>query len=166
MEQSTSRYSPDEVRDDFVPKDVYYAQDFADLEAERLWPFVWQPACRLEEIPNVGDYLKYDIIDDSIIVVRTGPDTIKAYHNVCPHRGRPLVDENGSTKQFVCNFHGWRYNLDGANIKVVDKADWGGCLTSEDTHLTPVLCDTWGGFVFINMDLKAETLRAFLGPGA
>jgi phenylpropionate dioxygenase-like ring-hydroxylating dioxygenase large terminal subunit len=164
MDLSTSRYSPDEVHDDFVPKEVYFKQDFADLEAERLWPFVWQPACRLEEIPNVGDYLQYDIIDESIIVVRTAPDTIKAYHNVCPHRGRRLVDGTGNAKQFVCNFHGWRYNLDGENIKIIDKTDWGGCLTSEDTHLTEVLCDIWGGFAFINMDPKAESLRDFLDP--
>ena len=69
----------------------HISEDYARAEADRLWPKVWQHAGRVEEIPNVGDFLTYDIGDDSIIVVRTAPDTIKAYHNVCSHRGRRLV---------------------------------------------------------------------------
>jgi phenylpropionate dioxygenase-like ring-hydroxylating dioxygenase large terminal subunit len=157
-------YSPDDVRDDFIPKEVYYKQDFADLEAQHLWPYVWQIACRLEEIPEVGDYLTYNIVDDSIIIVRTGENTVQAHHNACPHRGRPLTEGTGNTKQFVCAFHGWRYKLNGENIKVVDKADWGGCLNSDDINLKKVQCDTWGGFVFINMDLRAASLVSFLDP--
>lgn len=164
MNFGETAYSPDQVRDDFIPKEVYYKQDFADLEAERLWPYTWQIACRLEEIPNVGDYLTYNIIDDSIIIVRSGEGEVKAYHNVCPHRGRRLTEATGQAKQFVCPFHGWRFNLDGENIKVIDKPDWGNCLHSEDIALTPVQCDTWGGFVWINMDLKAEGLSDFLDP--
>ena len=156
----------DEVRDDFVPKDVYFSQEFARQEEEQLWPFVWQIACRLEEIPKVGDFLTYDIVDDSIIVVRTGENQVKAYHNVCPHRGRRLVNGSGHTKKFVCGFHGWQYSLDGENIKVVDPEDWGGCLKEGDTHLKEVKADTWGGFVFINMDPKSQSLAEFLNPVA
>jgi phenylpropionate dioxygenase-like ring-hydroxylating dioxygenase large terminal subunit len=155
---------PEDIRDDAVPKEVYYKQEYADIEAEKLWPFVWQLACRMEEIPEVGDFVVYDIIDDSIIVVRTSASEIKAYHNVCPHRGRRLAEGTGNVKQFVCAFHGWRYNLAGKNIKVVDKGDWDGALRDEDICLTSVQCDTWGGFVFINMDPKAEPLADFLAP--
>jgi phenylpropionate dioxygenase-like ring-hydroxylating dioxygenase large terminal subunit len=164
MSANASKYPPNAVRDDFVPKEVYYSEEFAAVEAENLWPFVWQIACRLEEIPNVGDYLTYDILSDSIVVVRTAQDDIKAYHNACPHRGRRLTEGTGNVRQFVCGFHGWRYNLDGKNIKVIDRTDWGSCLKDEDIQLSPVQCDSWGGFVFINMDLKAESLASFLEP--
>jgi phenylpropionate dioxygenase-like ring-hydroxylating dioxygenase large terminal subunit len=65
------QFPPEEVRDDFVPKEDYLDPDFARAEAERLWPKVWQLACRLEELPSVGSYVTYDILKDSIIVVRT-----------------------------------------------------------------------------------------------
>src|SRR5215471_7950574 len=98
----------------------YLSEDYARAEADKLWPKVWQHAGRVEEIPKVGDFLTYDIGDDSILVVRTAPDAIKAYHNVCSHRGRRLVDApqgthsaHGSRKLLVCGFHGWRYDLDG-----------------------------------------------------
>ena len=164
MSANLPKYPASDVRDDFVPKEPYYKQDFADLEAERLWPYVWQLACRLEEIPNIGDYLTYDILDDSIIVVRTADDTIKAYHNACQHRGRRLTEGCGNAKQFVCRFHGWRYDLNGQNTEVIDRADWGNRLNAADIRLRTVQCDTWGGFVFINMDPKAEPLKDFLDP--
>src|SRR3546814_18381561 len=84
MTSAKRSFSPDEVRDDFIPKEVYYSAEFARLEAEHLWPYVWQIACRLEEIPKVGDYVPYDIVDESIIIVRTDATTVKAHHNVSP----------------------------------------------------------------------------------
>ena len=164
MTTITRAFSPDEVRDDFVPKEVYFSPEFARIEAENLWPYVWQLACRLEEIPRVGDYVTYDIVDDSILVVRNSETTIKAYHNVCSHRGRRLAQGCGHARQFVCRFHGWRYDLDGENVEVVDRGDWGGCLEDADIRLKEVKVDTWGGFVFINMDPGCESLAEFIRP--
>src|SRR5262245_25608255 len=70
----------------------YISEEYARAEGDRLWARVWQHAGRVEEIPEVGDYLTYDIGDDSILIVRSAPDTIRAFHNVCSHRGRRLVD--------------------------------------------------------------------------
>jgi phenylpropionate dioxygenase-like ring-hydroxylating dioxygenase large terminal subunit len=157
-------YLPQDVRDDFIPKDVYFSREFARLEAEQLWPRVWQIACRLEEIPNVGDYVTYDILDDSIIVVRESETTIKAFHNSCPHRGRRLTEGCGHAQKFVCRFHGWQYQLDGSNCRVVDRGDWGGGLKDSDIRLKDIQVGTWGGFVFINMDPHCEPLAKFLEP--
>ncbi len=164
MKDASDPFSPDDVRDDFVPKDAYSSPEFARLEEERLWPRVWQIACRLEEITHVGDYVTYDIVDDSIIIVRVSDSQIKAYHNACPHRGRQLTEGAGNTRLFMCRFHGWQYDLSGNNIRIVDKADWGECLRAEDVHLKSVRVDFWGGFVFINMDPKCEPLAKFLEP--
>ncbi|RJG01346.1 aromatic ring-hydroxylating oxygenase subunit alpha [Noviherbaspirillum sedimenti] len=153
-----------DVRDDFVPKEAYYSPDFARLEEERLWPYVWQIACRLEEIPKIGDFLTYDIVDDSIIVVRTGESEIKAYHNVCAHRGRRLTEGTGRAEKFTCKFHGWQYDLGGKNIRVIDRDDWGACLKEGDANLKEIKADTWGGFVFINMDPQSQSLAEFLHP--
>jgi hypothetical protein len=75
-----------------VGAEAYISEEYARAERDRLWRKVWQQVGRVEEIPEVGNFLTYEILDDSIIVVRTAPDRIAAYHNVCPHRGRRLVD--------------------------------------------------------------------------
>ena len=149
--------------DKSVSKDPYLSPEWARLEAERLWPKVWQIACRLEEIPKVGDFVEYTIIHDSIIVVRTAPETIKAYFNVCQHRARKLVKGVGNTREFFCKNHGWRYNLDGQCTRIVDEYDWAR-LRKEDVPLQQVKVDTWGGWVFVNMDPDAEPLLDYLAP--
>ncbi len=92
----TQPFPTEEVTDSFLPADDQSNPLFARFEEERLWPYVWQVACRLEEIPNVGDFVTYEIVDESIIVVRTSETEIKAFHNVCPHRGRQLRSIRGS----------------------------------------------------------------------
>ncbi|WP_235681975.1 aromatic ring-hydroxylating oxygenase subunit alpha [Sphingobium yanoikuyae] len=104
-----------------IGNDAYVSQSYADAEATKLWPKVWQVACREEEIPEVGDYVTYDIVDDSIIVVRAAPDRIAAYFNVCRHRGRQLTEGCGNAKRLVCPFHAWSWDLDGNNVGVVRK---------------------------------------------
>ena len=153
--------------------EAYISKDYARAERDKLWPKVWQHAGRVEEIPTVGDYFTYDILDDSILIVRTAPDTIKAYHNVCSHRGRQLVNSAdgahsacGHKRQFICGFHGWRYDLDGKCTFKLDESDWKGALTDERTHLGEIKVDTWGGWIFVNMDPGCVSLREYLEPAA
>ncbi|HEY9312505.1 aromatic ring-hydroxylating dioxygenase subunit alpha [Williamsia sp.] len=153
--------------------EAYTSKEYALAEGDKLWSKVWQQVGRVEEIPKVGDYLTYDIGDDSIIITRTGPDTISAYHNVCSHRGRRLVDTpageretRGHCRTFVCGFHGWTYDLEGKNVWAAEKEDWPTGLTEKRTRLTPVKVDTWGGWVWINMDPNSEPLRDYLEPAA
>ncbi|MBY8859851.1 aromatic ring-hydroxylating dioxygenase subunit alpha [Nocardia sp. CA2R105] len=153
--------------------EAYTSPEYARAEGDRLWAKVWQQVCRVEELPRVGDFLSYEILDDSVIVVRTAEDTIRAYHNVCAHRGRRLVDTppgahdaRGSRKQFVCGFHGWRYDLQGNNTFVPERGDWPCGLTERNDGLNQVRLDTWGGWVWITLDPDAEPLREYLEPAA
>ncbi|MGN6472349.1 MAG: aromatic ring-hydroxylating oxygenase subunit alpha, partial [Mycobacteriales bacterium] len=82
---------PDRIR-----KERYFDPEFFALEAEQLWPRVWQMACRLEEIPNPRDYVSYEILDQSVIVVRSDDMSVSAFHNACRHRGVRLVDGPGT----------------------------------------------------------------------
>ena len=163
-ENPASPFPTSAVTPNFLPRDDQSSADFARLEEEKLWPHVWQIACRLEEIPNVGDFVTYDIIDESIIVVRSSATEIKAFHNVCPHRGRQLTEGCGRAKMFKCRFHGWEFNLEGQNQLVIDRKDFGGYFSDSDIALKPVQVDSWGGFVFINMDKDCESLAEFLSP--
>lgn len=149
-----------------IGTEAYLSVDYARAERDRLWRKVWQVACRVEEIPNVGDYVVYDILDDSIIVTRLAADRVVAYHNACQHRGRRLADGSGNAKKFVCPFHGWSWNLDGSNLGIVRKEGYCGKLEQEDVRLPPVKAETWGGYVFVNMDPASESLAEFLGEVA
>ena len=159
IESRTSR-----VRDDFVPVEHYTSPEFLRLEGERLWPHVWQVACREEELPKVGSFVNYDIMHDSIVVVRASKTEIKAFYNVCQHRGRRLTQGSGTITQFHCRFHGWQYDLDGKVTRVYQREDWDGCpdFTDADLSLKPLQVATWGGWVFVNPDPQAKPLREFL----
>lgn len=155
-----------EVRPDFVPREAYISRDYVQLEKEKLWPRVWQIACREEEIPAAGDYYTYEIADESISVVRRQDGSIGAYYNVCPHRGRRLTEGCGRMGRFQCKYHGWKWSLDGKPVDVVDRHNWGDCLTDTDIGLVPVRSGSWGGWVFVCMDEAAESLDEFLEPAA
>lgn len=147
---------------------AYTSADYAKAEAEKLWNKVWQVACREEELEAVGDFLTYDILDESVILVRTGegPGEISAYHNQCRHRGRRLVEGEGNSKRFTCPFHAWSWGIDGKNIGITREEGWGGALCKEDLPLKTVQVGTWGGWVFVNFDPDAEPLESYLGKVA
>ncbi|MFA7554632.1 MAG: aromatic ring-hydroxylating dioxygenase subunit alpha [Spongiibacteraceae bacterium] len=154
-----------EVRPDFIPKESYLSADIAGLESSRMWQKTWHWACRLEEIPSVGDYVVHDVVDQSVIVVRVSETEIKAFHNVCPHRGRRLYSGSGRMARFHCIFHAWQWDLNGNNIRVLDQEQWEGCpeMASEDLGLSSVHTAEWAGFVFINMSEKPEPFDEFIG---
>lgn len=145
--------------------DRYVDQDFFNAEMKYLWPHVWQWACREEQIPEIGDYVVYDIGEYSFLIVRTDTGAIKAFYNSCTHRGtklRPSASD-GSTKEFRCPFHGWRWSLDGT-LKTVP-CHWDFPHVTTDTHnLDEVRVAFWGGFVFINMDENAPDLCEYMAP--
>jgi nitrite reductase/ring-hydroxylating ferredoxin subunit len=154
------------VRPDFVPREHFLSRDFLQRENEKLWPRVWQLACREEELASPGSFVTYDIIEETITLVRTEDGAIRAFYNVCQHRGRRLTNGCGRMKLFRCGFHGWQWNLDGSLNKVLDRENWDGCpdFTDADLGLKPVRVATWGGFVFVTMDPEAEPLEEFLAP--
>lgn len=145
-----------------VPRDQYRSPAFAALEEERLWPRVWQMACREEQIPEVGDCVVYDSPGASFIIVRSGPDDIRAYYNSCLHRGMKLCAQDTSVAKLSCPFHGFTWNLDGTLAHVPSRWDFPG-LKDENMHLPQARVERWDGFVFLNRDADAPPLADYLG---
>jgi Rieske 2Fe-2S family protein len=169
-----SRWSDDDVPSElvperyrlgeaFVPKGRYLDPEFQQLEIDRLFARTWLMACRLEELPGVGSYVEYLIGSHSILVVRESNDSIRGYFNACRHRGTRLATGRGRVGALICPFHGWRWNLDGSIRLVLDREEFVP-RSDEDLGLETVKVDTWGGFVFINMDPTAEPLLEYLDP--
>jgi nitrite reductase/ring-hydroxylating ferredoxin subunit len=154
---------PDRAR-----KERYFDADFYRMEAESLWPRVWQMACRLEEIPQARDYAEYEFLDQSIVVLRSDDLGVRAFQNVCRHRGVKLVDGHGTAPGgFTCPFHGWCYGLDGANTFVPRAKTFAEHnMLPADLDLVPVRCEVWGGCAWINLDAGAPPLRQCIEPFA
>ena len=155
--------------------EAYISEDYLRAEVDRLWRKTWLQAGRMEDIANVGDYITFDILDDSLLMVRRAegdaPGAIKAFWNVCPHRGRKLVDTpagqrnaRGNKTNILCGFHAWTFNLDGKCTFIQHQDDWNGALTEDRTRLGEVKCETWGGWIWINMDPEAGPLADYLDP--
>ena len=149
-----------------VSPERYYSTAWQEAERLRLWPDVWNWAARAEDIPDAGDFVRFDLGRESFIVVRGDDGDIRAFFNVCPHRGNRLLgSECGSLPRGItCPFHNWRFGLDGTIAAVTDRETFRPETLRRDLGLTEVRCDTWEGFVFICMDAGAAPLRDHLGP--
>lgn len=154
----------DSIPDNFLPKEPYLSKEFLELEKRKLWPKHWLMACREQEVAKNGQYVTFNIADESIVIVRDRAGELRAFFNVCQHRGKRLTSGCGVTAKIYCKFHGWRWSLDGKNEKIIDQEDWGTSLTNADVDLKPVKLDRWGGWVFVNMDQNAEPLLEYLAP--
>ncbi len=147
--------------------------EFYELEREAIFKRAWLNVGRIEDVPRPGSYLTKEIhiAGTSVIVVRGLDGEVRAFHNVCRHRGNKLVWEDdprdeteGFCRQFTCKYHGWRYDLEG-NLAFVQQEGEFFDLDKATTGLVPVHCDVWNGFIFINLDPEpAQDLRTFLGP--
>src|SRR3984885_1252078 len=172
------RKAPSEAAEDLPPVQThsvepYISEEYARAERDKLWRKVWLQVGRVEEIPEVGNYITYQILDESMWIVRSAPDAIKAFYNVCSHRGRRLVDTppgahhaKGKQLKFVCGVHGVSSNLEGRCTFIIGEVNWQGALTDQRTRLGGVKVDTWGGWIWINLDPKSEPLRDYLEPAA
>ena len=153
--------SPRNLGSHDIPVERYTSRAFHELEVEKVWKRVWQMACREEDIPEVGDHVVYEIATLSILVMRSAPDVIKAYHNVCLHRGRILRERDGHCREIRCPFHGFTWSLDGKLTTV--PAEWDFPHVEKRAFALPECAvGRWGGFVFINMDPECAPLERFL----
>ena len=143
----------------------YTDPEFAKLEWERMWTKTWNIAGPLCDIPEVGDYFTHTLGRESFIFIRTGEDEFRGYYNICPHRGsrlRPSVGV-GHAEQLQCPFHLWTFNIEGNLQSVPDRQHFVNGIPAEKRRLAEVRVESWGGFLFFNMDDEAESLTDFLG---
>ena len=158
-----------ELSDRPIAGDRYYSPEFAEQEWQALWPRVWQVAGRVDQLPNPGDYITYEIGRDSILCARGTDGRVRAFFNVCQHRGNRLVSADvGSLSggEFQCAYHGWRYSDQGDCTWVYDEDDFLQGTPCGKRNLVEIPCDTWAGFIWFNMDQTCDDLRSWLDPVA
>ena len=145
---------------------------FYERERDAIFRRAWLNVGRVDDLPRNGSYFTKDIVAarTSVLVTRDMHGDVRAFHNVCRHRGNKLVwTENptqescGAARQFACKYHGWRYGLDGA-CTYVQQEDQFFDVDKEALGLASVHCDVFAGFIFVNFAAEPPSLREFLGP--
>jgi len=138
---------------------------FAAAEWDGMWTRVWLLLGRALEMPEPGDFQVEDVGPESFIMVRQDDGSIRAFYNVCQHRGsRLLFAPSGTVGEISCPYHGWRYSRTGALVSVQDPEDFSSGNPCEQLSLVEVACETFAGWVWINMDPDCGSLQDYLGP--
>ncbi len=142
-----------------LPKRAYHDPAFFDWERANLLRRDWIMVAREEEVAEPGSYTLVELDDDPLIVVRGRDGVLRAFHNVCRHRGTAVAEEPcGKVVRFQCPYHAWIYDLDGSLIRAKHTEDLDD-FAFEDFGLAAVRLDTWQGFVFLNLDPEATPLQ-------
>lgn len=130
-------------------------------EREEIFAREWAYVAAASQLASSGDYVAADLAGYPVIVVNDD-GALRAFHNVCKHRGGPLLwDGEGSCSSFVCRYHGWTYGLDGG---LRTARDFGGDSAATDgIALAGVNVEAWRGLVFVNLDASARPLVDWIG---
>ena len=145
-----------------VPAARYYCTEFASLENAHMWPRVWQLACTLDHVAEPGDFFEYRCGPYSVLIVRDDTGQLRAFQNVCRHRGNSLCTGTGSQlSELRCGYHGWTWDLAGALKRVPNRKGF-GALHMGDFPLIAVRVEVWERLVFVNLDVSAMPLADYL----
>ncbi len=150
LDKSQIEAVPDEWDRSGLPAWAYTSEEQLELERAILFRRHWQLAGHVSNAPEPGDYFCFDVAGERAIIVRGKDNQIRAFHNVCRHRGsRVVVNETGTCgSALVCPFHGWSFNLDGT-LRTVVQPRAVPKLDPVEHGLVPVEFEVWHGFVFV-----------------
>lgn len=148
-----------------LPSWTYHDAEFHQVELDRVFRPSWQVVCHVSDIPKAGDWHTLDYCSESVIVVRGQDAQLRAFTNVCRHRGSRLVDgASGCAKKLVCPYHAWTYDLDGRLTGVPDSASY-PTLDRDQAGLVAVELEVWRGFIFVRLqDDGGPTVAEQMAP--
>ena len=145
-----------------IPWSWYTDPAVLRLERERVFRRTWQYAGRADQAAEPGSFFTADAGGTPIVVVRGKDGVLRAFLNVCRHRGSLVCEGEGRRETLQCPYHAWTYDLDGS-LRAAPRADLEPGFEREALGLVALAVDTWGPFVFVNPAPEAEPLAATLG---
>lgn len=161
LSPETLRVDPLE-RADTIPSSWYTDARMGPFERDAVFRPAWQVVGHASQVPETGDYLCAAVADEPVIVVRGADGGLRAFYNVCRHRGGPLaLDDRGSCRMLQCKYHGWTYTLDGA-LRGVPRFDRTELFDRADFALVPVAAEIWEGLIWVCVGAPAVPLTEAL----
>src|SRR5436305_4696397 len=149
-----------------LPGWLYYEPAFLEAEKKAFLRAAPQVVCHESEIREPGEWRSIEYLGESVIVIRGDDDQIRAFSNVCRHRGSRLVDGTGGcTKVLTCPYHAWSYARDGRLVGVPHRNEYPG-LQTEKLGLFPVALEKWRGFLLVPLEPGAPAVAEVIAPYA
>jgi phenylpropionate dioxygenase-like ring-hydroxylating dioxygenase large terminal subunit len=164
LEYGTAAAAPS--LDEFsLPGWIYRDPDFLEAEKERVFLSSWQIICHLNDIPNAGDYHTLDFLGEPVVVVRGQDGGVRAFFNVCRHRGARILDGDSGRcpGRIVCPYHAWTYGLDGCLTAVPHRKEFAD-FSVERFGLKPVETEVYKGFIFVRLKAGLPSVAQMLAP--
>lgn len=172
-DETVARFNTDTASGSALPNVAYTSHRFYQFEQQAVFRKTWVFAAFAHRLPQTGSLMPIEIAGQPIVLVRGNDDVIRAFHNVCSHRGAKLVNQSADgRKLLVCPNHSWSYSLEGKlqsrpHFYGGDKHDIITRNNPADSHradLVEVRCETWHDWVFVNLDGNATDLSTHLQP--
>jgi len=140
-----------------LPPGVYNSPEIHELERERIFRPGWIMIGRADQVPEPGDYLSVDLLDERLVLSRDGAGELHVLSRICRHRWMPVCEGSGNARILQCPYHAWSYDLDGTLRSAPDMSDCPSYSPAE-LSLVEIRFELWQGFVFVNLDGRAEPL--------
>lgn len=152
------------ARAETIPAAWYTAPAFHTFDEQQVMGQTWQYVGAAQQVATPGAYVQAAVAGEPLVVIRDAEGALRAFFNVCRHRGGPLVTEGtGTCRMLQCQYHGWTYRLNGA-LRGVPRFDRTELFHKEDYGLVPVAVEVWEGMVFVNLAPSPPPLAdAFVG---
>ncbi len=152
-----------------LPREVYTQPDFFELERDHVLAATWMCVGIASDLAHDGDLLPYDFAGVPILLLRDNGGAVRAFHNVCSHRGVQLVAEPRNTREAItCPYHAWTYSLDG---RLLRRPRFCGTPHCPDDRfdpvamgLRPIRCELWHQLIFVNLDGNAPPMAEYVRP--
>tara|TARA_B100000686_G_scaffold343004_1_gene423060 strand:+ start:1110 stop:2255 length:1146 start_codon:yes stop_codon:yes gene_type:complete len=154
------RFSPDADHAYTLPSHYYHDPEIYEREKEEIWFKSWQLVGYTFDLADPGDYVTGKIIDQQVFVIRTKQGELKAFYNVCMHRGHILLEGKGNKTILTCPFHAWSYDAEGA-LRAAGNSENIAGFQHEDFNLSEIRVDTLANMVFVNLDPDALPIAEY-----
>jgi phenylpropionate dioxygenase-like ring-hydroxylating dioxygenase large terminal subunit len=156
--------TPDPLDDMSLPGWLYHDPEFFEAEKKAFLRAAPQVVCHESEIREPGEWRSLEYLGESVIVIRGDDGEIRAFSNVCRHRGSRIVDGHGGcAKVLTCPYHAWSYSREGQLVGVPHRNEYPG-LQTDKLGLVPLAVETWRGFLFVALEPGAPSVAEMMAP--
>ena len=145
-----------------LPSELYTSPEIYRLEQQQIFGKAWYYVGHRSQLQGAGSYFTVEIAEQPLVIVQDQTNQLRAFFNVCPHRAAPIATGSGQCHQLTCLYHAWSFNLAGDLIGMADMQPAEN-FDRASHNLTAVQVDTWGAFIFVNLDPNCEPLAVQLG---
>ncbi len=145
-----------------LPAEMYHSPEIYRLEQEQIFGKYWYYVGHTSQLQGNGSYFTVEIAQQPIVIVQTKLGELRGFFNICTHRAGPVALGNGECNRLTCLYHAWSFDLDGT-LRGIPDMEAAENFNLADHALKPVKVETWGPFIFVNLDPQSDSLMAQLG---